>query len=115
MLKLNNTFALPVLCVPDIQIQHLLKLNLNVIDYLKHKNYSNTTLVKVKSSLNFSLSSVPTIQIQHLLKLNYNLSSTFPSLEVKIQIQHLLKLNYQLLSIFLLHGYYSNTTLVKVK
>ena len=55
-----------------IQIQHLLKLNLNIVQLLLLAN----------------------IQIQHLLKLNEN-RKTQATLQTFIQIQHLLKLNFE--------------------
>ena len=76
-----------------IQIQHLLKLNLNkiLLDKIKPLD-SNTTLVKVKYKKRLSeIYGVP-IQIQHLLKLNIYFLLVVKGLIV-IQIQHLLKLN----------------------
>ena len=53
---------------------------------------SNTTLVKVKSSISFVSSLIAAIQIQHLLKLNIILANVL-FFNFCIQIQHLLKLN----------------------
>ena len=47
-------FILSVMLFFKIQIQHLLKLNVNSVQKIKLlKNYSNTTLVKVKSVFKF--------------------------------------------------------------
>ena len=56
------------------------------------KEYSNTTLVKVKFNWNIPELWNILIQIQHLLKLNNQRKLWFQSYFV-IQIQHLLKLN----------------------
>ena len=57
-----------------IQIQHLLKLNSIKCNHQKKtKQYSNTTLVKVKCNANTGRFFSCSIQIQHLLKLNNQL------------------------------------------
>ena len=55
-----------------IQIQHLLKLNLQAkVEAGQTLEYSNTTLVKVKCKALTKSLMRSVIQIQHLLKLNY--------------------------------------------
>ena len=74
----------------QIQIQHLLKLNV-LQNYLKINSiHSNTTLVKVKWKRKKTLwSNYSTIQIQHLLKLNarkinlYDFHYTIKSIEIQ--------------------------------
>ena len=80
LLKLNIDKILITERYAWIQIQHLLKLNFPLYEeILQYQGDSNTTLVKVKLKEQKCPACKTLIQIQHLLKLNFSLNTIFVS------------------------------------
>ena len=70
LLKLNVYYRIAFCVLIYIQIQHLLKLNITPYTRQFNANNSNTTFVKVKFMYLWCNKNQRHIQIQHLLKLN---------------------------------------------